>query len=337
MRRSKHNGSAKKDSFIVDCSIIFKNFVMDTFLSVAFDQPNQIDYDLDENKIVASAKDVLKKANSSVVTWSFFIHGLTPVIQLIVKIFKLNGFIRSLCDMLQSIFDKMADNQEISKNRRKMVHSLLDLYNEKKLDREELTANTYFLLLAGWDTTSDSLTALMWQLAMNTDIQDKLRAEIVKDGIDSNYLSWVIKESLRLHPPAATAREIGEDFQWKGYTIKKGMALIMAPYSLMRDRRVWGDDVDVFRPERFDLDETKLQQQHPAQYVAFGLGPRNCVGFHLAMLELKMTTCQLLLNYTIRPCADTPKRLVLKEGSGTIFFVNMLRDLMPLEFVPLHQ
>lgn len=323
----------KKSPVIVDCSKEFTKFVMDTFMTVAYDQPNQIDYDTDNNKIVDIAKSFMKKGFSPVVMLTVHINQLTPLLRIVIQVFRLNYLARYLYNIVENIINSTEGDSKMGEKR--MIHSLLDLYKDRRLTRDELKSNVFFLLLAGWDTTSHSLTALMWQLATNVAVQNKLRNEIVKEGVNSEYLVWVIKESLRLNPPASTARKINEEFHWKGYTIMKGMMLVMKPYSLMRDKRIWGEDTNQFKPERFDDNNNNLQD-HPAQYVAFGLGPRNCVGYHLAMLEMQMTVCKILMNYTIRPCADTPKSLKLKEGTGTIFFINILQDNMLLEFVPLY-
>lgn len=333
-RRSRLGDACNKGSVVIDCNHLFKIFIMDTFLNVAFDQPNQIDYDVDENALVTRAKDVMKKAINPVVIWTLYIHELTPIVRLLIRIFGINDFVHYLAGIIDDIINKMVDGDKKEIIERKMIHSLLDLYNDKKLNRDELLANTFFMLMAGWDTTSDSLTALMWQLAKNRDVQDKLRMQVVKDGVNSKYLEWVIRESIRLRPPANTAREISEDFHWNGYNLMKGMVLCLLPYSIQRDEKIWGAKANEFRPERFDI---VGELPHPAQYASFGLGPRNCVGYHLAMLEMKMVTCRLILDYEIRTSESTPEELKLKEGTGTVFFINILKDAVPLEFVAIER
>lgn len=309
---------------------------MDTFLNVAFDQPNEINYDnLNGNKLVISARDVVKKSHNIVVVWTLYIQRLTSIIQLAMRIFKINHFSQYLNNKLEIIIDEMVDGEKENKakcERKKMIHSLMDLYREKKLGKNELMANTFFMLMAGWDTTSDSLTALMWRLASNRQIQEKLRTELMRDGIDSNYLQCVIRESLRLLPPATTAREIGEEFKWKNFTFMKGMVLCLNPYSMNRYEKLWGPDAEQFKPERYQEDA-----RHPAQHATFGLGPRNCVGYHLAMLEMKMITSRLILNYDIRLCDSSPKKLSLKASKDSLFFVNILQDCVELELVPLRK
>ena len=56
------------------------------------------------------------------------------------------------------------------------------------------------------------------------------------------------------------------------------------------------------------------EKRHPAAFLTFGLGPRNCIGMKFALIELKIALVKLLLNFEINSCEQTPDVLPLKEA-----------------------
>ena len=72
-------------------------------------------------------------------------------------------------------------------------------------------------------------------------------------------------------------------------------------YNLHYDNDLWGPiDTKIFHPERF------ATKRHPLAWVAFGAGPRNCVGMRFALAEIKIAIIHLLQNYTVTPsCLST--------------------------------
>jgi cytochrome P450 len=102
-----------------------------------------------------------------------------------------------------------------------------------------------------------------------------------------DYTLAVIKESLRLEPPGAPAREIPRDYIVKTrsgaeYAFPEGTMVYLSAWLLHRNRHVWGDDAREFKPERF------LPGKHvPWGYVPFSKRPRDCIGSNLAYLEVE--------------------------------------------------
>ena len=119
-------------------------------------------------------------------------------------------------------------------------------------------------MVAGHETTSVGLSWTLYELAKNPLIQAKVRAEIntVLDT-EGNELTWdtveelkylenVIKESLRLHPPAfITGRTTISDEIVGGYLIPKGTVIVLPIDSLQRVAQHW-QNPEEFHPERFD-------------------------------------------------------------------------------------
>ncbi|KAG6889134.1 hypothetical protein C0995_003494 [Termitomyces sp. Mi166 len=179
------------------------------------------------------------------------------------------------------------------------------------MSREELTAEALTLLIAGSDTTSNSTCAIIYYLASNPHIQRKLQREL-DDNLGSEdlvaatadqvkslpYLDACINEGLRIHStsslglprviPAGGLTVLGIHFP-------EGTVVSVPSYSIHRDPETWGEDVEVYRPERF-LEE-KRQGKIQICFNPFSTGPRACVGRNLAFLELQMIVASLLRRY----------------------------------------
>ncbi|KAJ8732430.1 hypothetical protein PYW07_015029 [Mythimna separata] len=175
----------------------------------------------------------------------------------------------------------------------------------------ELREETLVLVVGGTDTSAVGTAFTMIMLAMYPDVQEKVYEEIqqIFDNSDRpvtpedlprfKYLDAVIKESLRLYPPAPfIARKVEKDLKLpSGITLVDGCTLIISIWAIHRNPKYWGDDAEVFRPERF-LD-TPLT--HPAAFMPFSYGPRNCIGYRYALMSMKTVLSTLLRRYRILP------------------------------------
>ncbi|KAH9380516.1 hypothetical protein HPB48_008451 [Haemaphysalis longicornis] len=105
----------------------------------------------------------------------------------------------------------------------------------------------------------------------------------------------------------------------QGQFFPKGVSIMAPTWHLHHDPTVWPDPF-VFRPERFDPDESGdgLLQHHPGAYLPFGLGPRICIGKRFALLELKMAVCRILRQYRVVRCPQTQEPLKLMVQSVII-------------------
>jgi cytochrome P450 len=103
------------------------------------------------------------------------------------------------------------------------------------------------------------------------------------------YTTAFIKETLRLHPPAATTRRIPDDAI--GVTIPlpqpvciAGLRVYPSQHLIHRNPKIWGPDAHEFKPDRW-LDDAYIAALPAGAYRPFERGPRNCIGQELAMLE----------------------------------------------------
>jgi cytochrome P450 len=181
------------------------------------------------------------------------------------------------------------------------------------------------LVLAGHETTALVLFYAFYLLAHAPESADRVIAEVhdvlgdrsatAADVPNLRYTEWVIRESMRLYPPAwGIAREALADCEIGGYPVRKGTQVFMVQWLVHRDGR-WFQDPDAFKPERWDNDFIKRLPR--CAYFPFGDGPRICIGNHFAMMEAVLLlatiarrfrldiepgqTLELLPSITLRP------------------------------------
>lgn len=175
-----------------------------------------------------------------------------------------------------------------------------DQMNNKQVRDEVMT-----LFIAGHETTANALAWTFYLLSQHPEVEERLVTEIqdVLAGRDPTladlqrlpYILMVIKESMRLYPPAwITTREAQESFELGGYTIPKGSLVMTSTYAIHRDPRFW-DKPEQFDPERFS---SQNEAQIPKYaYFPFGGGPRVCVGNQFALMETQLVLATVLQQY----------------------------------------
>eukprot|EP00112_Aurelia_sp_Birch-Aquarium-sp1_P023103 Seg6750.2 transcript_id=Seg6750.2/GoldUCD/mRNA.D3Y31 product="Cytochrome P450 3A5" protein_id=Seg6750.2/GoldUCD/D3Y31 len=184
-----------------------------------------------------------------------------------------------------------------------------------KLTDNEMIAQMVLFILAGYESTSNTLALTCYNLTIFPELQERVLKEI-KDVCSSQdtctydeinqmpYLDACISETLRLYPPAVvTARNCLESCTINGVNFKKGVAVLIPIYSLHHDAAYFPEP-EAFKPERF-LPENK-ESINQFAYMPFGMGPRNCIGMRLALMEVKLVLVRILQQYRLVRCPETP-------------------------------
>lgn len=138
----------------------------------------------------------------------------------------------------------------------------------------------------------------------------------------------VINESLRLYPPVAViSREALKDMKFGEINVPKGVNLWTIVTTLHTDPKIWGTDSCNFNPERF-ANGIRGASEFPHVYMPFGVGPRVCLGQHLAMVELKILISLILTKFcfSISPkYVHSPAlNLVIEPGHGVYLSLRKL-------------
>jgi cytochrome P450 len=201
-----------------------------------------------------------------------------------------------------------------------LLSVLLAAVDEESGDRmsdQQLRDEMMTLLLAGHETTAGGLTWTWYLLSRHPEVEAKLveelrrvlagRAPSLSDLSKLPYTEMVIREALRLYPPASgIAREPIEDVTIGGYDVPKGSLVVVNTYAMQRDTRFFTDP-EQFNPERFAPGWEERIPRHA--YLPFGGGPRMCIGNAFAMMEARLVLASVAQDFrlsletdeTIRP------------------------------------
>ncbi|KAF5719313.1 cytochrome P450 monooxygenase [Fusarium globosum] len=167
---------------------------------------------------------------------------------------------------------------------------------ENSLTDLEMQQEVAELMITGTDTTSNTLTYLVWSVLQSPEIRARLEDEVSvlsadfrdADLVKLPYLNAVVRESLRLYGAASGAhqRDVPKG-GWEacGYMIPDTATVFTQAFSLHRLPQVFQ------RPYKFDPDRwLSPTAEMQEAYIPFGGGPRICIGIHLAYMELRVTT-----------------------------------------------
>ena len=163
------------------------------------------------------------------------------------------------------------------------------------------------MLLAGHETTALTLSFASLLLGQHPELAERARAEVdaqlgtraatLADLPRMPLLEAIVKETLRLYPPAwIIGREVVQPFELAGYHLPAGVEVAMSAYTTQRDPRLF-DEPTRFRPERWL--EPATQALPRFAYFPFGGGPRVCIGNHFAMMEGQLVLATLLQQLTL--------------------------------------
>ncbi|XP_023246794.1 probable cytochrome P450 6a14 isoform X1 [Copidosoma floridanum] len=208
--------------------------------------------------------------------------------------------------------------------------------NNEKLSLVQAQAQAFVFFVAGYETTSSTITYCLYELAMNPDIQEKVHEEIDEvcskpGGItyervmnEFEYLHMVFCETLRKHPSLAFLNRVCiEDYNIpnSNVTLEKGTGVIVPVSGLQRDPNFFPDP-DKFDPMRFSKDN--IAARNPYVYLPFGDGPRVCIGTRFGHLQSKIALISVLHNFKFSACPKTSeivysKRALVQAPEGGVY------------------
>lgn len=201
-----------------------------------------------------------------------------------------------------------------------------------------ILANVLVVTGAGFTTTSALLSWLIYCLVTYEGTQDRLYQELVEYAIvgpngERNQTTWTpelahslpymdkfVKETQRLHnasfQPGRTSKT--DVVLPGGYRLPPDSVIVPALYAIHTNPKIWRDPFR-FDPDRWDTDEVK--NRHRCAYVPFATGPRGCIGFNFALLEVKILLGELLSRYEF-----------VREGQEAIDYDPEFQLIRPLNF-----
>ncbi|EGG16689.1 cytochrome P450 family protein [Cavenderia fasciculata] len=199
------------------------------------------------------------------------------------------------------------------------------------------------LLLAGTDTSSNTIQWFVLMMANHPEIQEKVFAELKNriierghieetnenagnrmvhsDRLETPYLNAVIKETMRIHPigPLSIPRSAKNDIVIGDYFIPANTQMILNIYALHHDESYY-DQPHLFNPDRF------INENNTSHYLPFSIGARNCVGMAVAEMEIYLAVANIMANFKIKSVDG--KQIDDTEVFGLAVFPNDFNILL---------
>jgi cytochrome P450/nitrite reductase/ring-hydroxylating ferredoxin subunit len=241
--------------------------------------------------------------------------------------------------MIGAARERLAQSPELAAHPRNFLEAMVaaQARGEASLSDDEIFSNAFTLLLAGEDTTANTISWVLHFMCRHADVQRRMQDEVaavlgdaavltdLREAAQLAYLDAVVHESLRLKPVAPLFyMEPNEDVVVAGYQIPKGTLIVLVTRpNTLRDSSF--ADATAFRPERWL--ETSAAALHRNGFVPFGSGPRLCPGRSLALLEAKAALSMVCQRFNVR---QAPATGPVSEGFAFTMMPTGLRlDLEP--------
>ncbi|XP_015888806.3 cytochrome P450 704C1 [Ziziphus jujuba] len=199
-------------------------------------------------------------------------------------------------------------------------------------------------MIAGKDTSANTLSWFFYMLCKNPLIQEKVAQEVrdvfcgevdennidcfIANMSDANlekmhYLHAALTETLRLYPAVPVDGRCADvdDILPDGFKVKRGDGVYYMAYAMGRMPHIWGEDAEVFRPERW-LNDGVFKPESPFKFIAFHAGPRICLGKDFAYRQMKIVSTALLHFFRFK-LADESKIVTYR----TMFTLHIDGDL----------
>ncbi|XP_077880873.1 cytochrome P450 3A9-like isoform X2 [Ictidomys tridecemlineatus] len=305
---------------------ILGSYNMDVIVSTSFGV-NVNSLNNPQDPFVKKAKKVL---GSDVFHPIFLIIRIFPFLRPVFQALSVYGFSKSAMDFFKNAVIRMKQKRLENKEKHRIDFLQLMIDSQNSQDKEpyqglsdlEIAAQSIVFILAGYETTSTTLSFIMYLLATHPDVQKKLQQEIDETFpnkapvtydvlFEMKYLDMVVNETLRLYPIIERIlRVCKKDVELNGVLIPKGTNVAIPIYSLHQNSTYWPEP-EKFYPERFS--KKNKDSINPYLYMPFGNGPRNCIGMRFALMNMKLALIRLLQNFSFHPCKETQIPLKLSK------------------------
>ncbi|KAH8376994.1 hypothetical protein KR093_002594 [Drosophila rubida] len=240
---------------------------------------------------------------------------------------------RFFVGLLQAAIDARRTQQAANAQfeRLDFLDYLIQLGKKKNLDTRHLTAHTMTFLLDGFETTAGVLSHLLLLLGRDEQVQQRLREELVPhlnaEGViefdklnELPFLDACVQESMRIFPPGFISNKVCTESielpnkTGDNFTVERGTTVIVPHYCFMMDEDHFPNP-DKFQPERFMQPDALKVYRERGVFMAFGDGPRICLGMRFAMTQIKAAVVEVITKFEVRVNPKTRKDNVFEPSS----------------------
>jgi cytochrome P450 len=231
-------------------------------------------------------------------------------------------FRRALRELDSIVYGFIGERRASGKQSGDLLGMLLEARDENGdgMPDEQLRDEVMTLLLAGHETTANTLTWALYLLARHPEVEARLCAELraVLNGRAPQaqelhqlpYTGMVVSEAMRLYPPVwAIGRTARDAFDLHGYHFRAGTNVFISQWVVHRNPRYFPDP-DRFDPDRWREDSPARRNLPRFAYFPFGAGPRVCVGAGLALTEATLVLATLLQRFQFSLTSTAPVELM---------------------------
>ena len=244
--------------------------------------------------------------------------------------FKLSGEVKRNFKRATTARNIIRDIINTRKQSNEKFNDLLDMLLDARyedtgepMQEDQVIDEILIVLIAGHETTANALSWTLYLLADHKTELDKLRQATtgltLNETVSNDVLAAVIKESMRLYPPAWISDRVAlQDDTYNNFTYPKGSIIILFYYGLHRDAKHW-EHPTAFIPARFAKENE--DKRKPKAYYPFGGGPRLCIGNNFAMAEMAIFLHALIHAFEINPADQKPQAnplVTLRPDSVTL-------------------
>ncbi|XP_073157610.1 cytochrome P450 CYP72A219-like [Henckelia pumila] len=180
--------------------------------------------------------------------------------------------------------------------------------NNMGMSIEDVIEECKLFYFAGSETTSNLLAWTMVLLSKHQDWQARAREEVLLvfgrkeptvDGLNQlKIVTMILQEVLRLYPAVPViVRAAAKMAKLGNMDLPSGVQLTLLIGLLHRDPKIWGDDANVFKPERFSEGISSATNTKHFSYIPFSSGPRVCIGQNFSMIQAKIAMAMILQHF----------------------------------------
>ncbi|XP_025103416.1 cytochrome P450 3A6-like isoform X2 [Pomacea canaliculata] len=314
---------------LVDVKRVFGAYTADVIAGTEFSL--ETDFQTNENDVfMQAAISLMRKATS--MTLLSLIITLFPCIERPLRFFQISDAREDAKIVIRVINNLIEERKQSGQNEHvDLLQLLLDSEaseadiaakpQDRQMTKDEIIAQCITIFLAGYETTAATLQYMIYLLAVNPDKQEKLYDEIIttigddtatyENVMSLKYLDNTLKETLRCFPPIPFVTRIAAETRTiKDVTIRAGTSVGVSICSIMQDDQIFPEP-SKFLPERFDNEDMPTLIRE----LAFGMGPRQCIGMRLALYEAKMAAVTIVRRFKFIKVPETPEMITFSTSA----------------------